>query len=341
MTTAPKVDIVVLNWNGWEDTIECLESLFQMTYGNYRVVLVDNGSTDGSIERIKDWASGKRQVQSKYFIYDPNTKPIPVIEHDQHAPEAGRGKEPLIIIRLKENIGFARGNNVGIKYALSDPEYKYILALNNDTIVRPDFLERMMDVFKEHPKAGLLGPKIVDYYSGKHWQGVMLDRIDIFTTIMFFTPLKIFFNRVPMSKRYLLPGRGAEKVYGIAGCCMLFKSKILEEIGLFDETTFLGWEEYIIAEKLLKRGYETYAAAESIIYHKVARDTVRREPVEKTIIFLRSERYFQEKYLKMPAYQRLMIKAIRLIAYSIIAVFNKQFRNNYINLMNAILERKG
>jgi len=52
----PKVAIIILNWNGWEDTIECLESVFRNTYQNYQVIVVDNGSTNGSIEKIKAWA---------------------------------------------------------------------------------------------------------------------------------------------------------------------------------------------------------------------------------------------------------------------------------------------
>jgi len=61
ITKWPKVAIIILNWNGWKDTIECLESVFRNTYPNYQVIVVDNGSTNGSMEKIKDWAEGKQE----------------------------------------------------------------------------------------------------------------------------------------------------------------------------------------------------------------------------------------------------------------------------------------
>jgi len=64
----PKVAIIILNWNGWKDTIECLESVFRNTYPNYQVIVVDNGSTDGSMEKIKAWADGKQEVFFTFLI---------------------------------------------------------------------------------------------------------------------------------------------------------------------------------------------------------------------------------------------------------------------------------
>jgi len=63
----PRVSIIILNWNGWEDTIECLESLYQITYPNYDVIIVDNGSEDESLEMIRKYCQGKIRVESKFF----------------------------------------------------------------------------------------------------------------------------------------------------------------------------------------------------------------------------------------------------------------------------------
>jgi GT2 family glycosyltransferase len=72
----PKVSVIILNWNGWEDTIECLESLYQIDYPNYDVVLIDNDSKDDSIQRIRDYSEGKIKPKSKFYTYNPNNKPI-------------------------------------------------------------------------------------------------------------------------------------------------------------------------------------------------------------------------------------------------------------------------
>ena len=78
----PRVSIIILNWNGWRDTIECLESLYRITYPNYDVIVVDNGSRDDSVQKIKEYCEGKIEVNSKFFKYDPSNKPTKVFEED-------------------------------------------------------------------------------------------------------------------------------------------------------------------------------------------------------------------------------------------------------------------
>ena len=118
----PKVSIIILNWNGWEDTIECLESLYQITYPNYDVIVVDNGSEDESIEKIKEYTEGKNRVESKFFEYSCENKPIKIIEYTREEAEAGGGKKKeienlppnkkLIIIKNEKNYGFAASDDV-------------------------------------------------------------------------------------------------------------------------------------------------------------------------------------------------------------------------------------
>lgn len=125
-TTDPHVAIIVLNWNRCEDTLECLASLYNMTHakaGNTDVILVDNGSTDGTVETVK-----------------------------AEFPEAE-------VISLPENLGFAAGCNVGLRRAL-ELAADYVLLINNDAVVAPDILEHLISVAKTHPDVGLLGPVI-------------------------------------------------------------------------------------------------------------------------------------------------------------------------------------
>lgn len=144
----PKVTIIILNWNGKEDTIECLESLKNINYPNYDILLVDNGSTDGSVE---------------YF-----SKQYPTIE----------------IIENRDNLGFAEGNNTAIRRVM-ERGTDYVLLLNNDTIVDPSFITELVNVAESNPKAGILGPKVFHYNSNKiqscggnidFFRGVVSDR---------------------------------------------------------------------------------------------------------------------------------------------------------------------
>jgi len=120
-----KVAIIILNWNGKKDTLECLDSLKKINYPNYKIIVVDNGSKEDSVKEIK--------------------RNFPKIE----------------IIRNKKNLGFAEGSNVGIRYALKN-KADYVLLLNNDTIVDRKFLSEMMKVAESDEKIGLVGSKI--YY---------------------------------------------------------------------------------------------------------------------------------------------------------------------------------
>jgi GT2 family glycosyltransferase len=166
----PLVKIIILNWNGWEDTLECLESLYQINYPNYDIIIVDNDSEDESITKIKEYCEGKIKVKSPFYTYNPNKKPIDIIEYSETDYDYINKVEllnndsntKLILLKNNKNYGFAEGNNLGIKIALkSEPDY--ILLLNNDTVVDEDFLDKLVDVSENNDKIGVVGP-IIYYY---------------------------------------------------------------------------------------------------------------------------------------------------------------------------------
>jgi GT2 family glycosyltransferase len=125
----PQVSIIILNWNGYKDTVECISSLKQIDYKNFQIVLVDNGSNINEAE---------------------------LLENDFTAIKA---------IRIEENLGFSAGNNIGINYSL-EHKADFILLLNNDTIVEPKFLEALVEKFLEDQQVGIVAPQI-NYYSDR------------------------------------------------------------------------------------------------------------------------------------------------------------------------------
>lgn len=130
MKTEPKVTIVIINWNGLGDTIECIESLMKIKYCNFNIIIIDNDSSSGEAKRIK------------------------------------QRFEKIKVVELKRNLGFAIANNVGILLALASQETDYVLLLNNDTIVSSVFLEEMIKIAEGDRKIGIVGPKIY-YYDDK------------------------------------------------------------------------------------------------------------------------------------------------------------------------------
>lgn len=172
----PRAAIVILNWNGWRDTIECLESIYDLTYWNFSVIVVDNDSKDDSVDEIKKYCEGKSKVESRFLQYSSINKPIKTFEFTrEEAGILGEGKSAdfqqartLFIIKNERNYGFAEGNNIGIKFATRALEPDYFLLLNNDTVVDPNFLTSLVSVGEADKSIAILGPKIYYYeYEGR------------------------------------------------------------------------------------------------------------------------------------------------------------------------------
>lgn len=150
----PKVSIITLNWNGLEDTIECLESLKKITYPNYEVVVVDNGSVGNDTD----------------ILYE-------------------RYGEYIKLIRNDENLGFTGGNNVALQYLLIDSDADYFLLLNNDTVVDPEFLTEMVMVAETDASIGIAGCKTYFYDDPKRLQ-VVCEKINMYKG----QPIRVGFN---------------------------------------------------------------------------------------------------------------------------------------------------
>ena len=134
--------IIILNWNNANDTIHCLSSLNKAD-GDFRVYVVDNGSTDDSLQRINEWVDSNRDIE-------------------------------VSVVPLEMNYGFAKGNNKGIAFARQhNPDY--FLLLNNDTEVKPDFLTRIFDFKQRHPEYSVLTPKIYFFSDKKKYGTVVAD----------------------------------------------------------------------------------------------------------------------------------------------------------------------
>ena len=260
----PSVSIIILNWNGWSDTVECLESIYHLNYYNYQVIVVDNNSSDDSIRKINDYAMGKLEFKSNFFKYDTTDKPIEIVRYggkNSGKIKFSNYKKQLIIIENKKNYGFAKGNNIGMEYALKNLNSDYILLLNNDTVVDKEFLRILVREGEIDPKIGFLGPKMYYYdnpdiiwcIGGKiDWKLARGLHVGINETDIGQYPTKIDFDY-------------------INGSCLLIKRRVLEEIGLFDEKFFLYFEETDLALRASKKKYKNTYIPNAKIWHKVSK----------------------------------------------------------------------
>jgi hypothetical protein len=221
---APLVAVVVLSWESREDTAACLRSLALVDYPNLLLLVVDNGSTDGTAEAL--------------------AREFPAVE----------------VIQNEANLGFAEGNNVGIRRALGLGA-DYVLALNNDVTVAPGFVTALVDAAERNPDAGALCSKI--YYT---------EPPDlIWFAGASFDPRSGYNGRLRGYRRRD-DGRFGEIVRTdrACGCAMLVSREVLEEVGLFDGDLFCYSEDTDWSLRAREAGYRHYVVPESKVWHKIS-----------------------------------------------------------------------
>lgn len=209
----PKVSIIILNWNGKRFLKDCLDSVFKQTYPDYEVIFVDNGSTDGSVKFVEK----------------------------SYASKIGDGV--LKIVANDRNYGFAKGNNIGIKKALEDKETKFIVTLNNDVIVKEDWLKKLVEKARE-------GYEIVN--SRTYFLNGRLESAGGFLCI----------------DGLAYPRKRGEKLGIGGGASALYAREIFEDVGFFDEDFFCYCEETDLSTRAILKNHRKIAVAdESIVWH--------------------------------------------------------------------------
>ena len=288
----PKVSIIILNWNGWEDTIECLESVYQINYSNYNVVLVDNYSEDESLKKIEEYLLGDIPIRSEYYGYNSNNKPIQMVEPENY--HKGLDKNSVILIKNHENHGFARGNNVGIDFAMDHLKMDYVLLLNNDTVVDKNFLKELVETGESRENIGFIGPKILFYGKEDIIQEAGGGNVNYRQSKV----EEIGFNEVDDGSLdyYIEPDY-------IGGACLLIKSEVIRSIGVLDSNYFMYWEDVDWCITGLENGYKSAYEYKSVIWHKYGSSS---ENQFKMYYLNRNRLYFMRKHAKGSDYLRFL-----------------------------------
>ncbi|NPA51293.1 MAG: glycosyltransferase family 2 protein [Aquificae bacterium] len=275
-----KVYIVILNYNNWADTIECLESVLKSDYQNYQIILVDNNSSDSSEYYLKKWLNGELCIWTnpnhklRNLSFPPSEKPIPYIfytrkeienmgknfveKSESHSSYSTKYPNPIIFIQTHENLGFAGGNNVGIKYALAKDDFEYIWLLNNDTVIEKNTLSKLIEcATKKEKNYGLFGTALL-YYDAP-------DRIQA---------LGGKFNKLFATSKHIFAFKKYENITDIPkfdyiiGASLLMTRDFIKNVGLLSEDYFIYYEEIDLAFRAEKKGYKMFICKDSIVYHK-------------------------------------------------------------------------
>lgn len=267
-TDSLPVAVVILNWNGWADTIECLESLLRSDYRDFRVIVCDNASSDGSVEQIQSWAEGRLEAggAAPYTRLRSAalSKPLPYVRlNAQQAiqPDFDWPDVPLTLIDTGGNLGFAGGSNVGLRFALARQRFAYYWLLNNDTVVEADAMRRLVERMEAVPEAGICGSTLRHYYA-PHLVQVAGGSS--------YNPWRCRAHPLGANQpvEQALDAAAIERQMAyVAGASMMVSHRFLLQIGLMAEDYFLYYEEFDWARRAAG-SYRLAYAADSLVYHK-------------------------------------------------------------------------
>lgn len=262
--SCPLVAISILNWNGWKDTLECLESVLQLDYPNYLTLVADNGSGDDSTERINDWAGRKLGPGHVLGDYKRATALQGGDEKAEQALDQASSPDRLVLIRNEENLGFAGGNNVTVHYALSRRHpADFVLLLNNDAVVSPNCLAHLVEAIQK-TRAGIAEAAVFNEGAQVPESPWIPPRWQIQFERFFGEKMGPFLAR-----------DNYQEVIAAHGSAMIMRSEMLRAVfsakgEYLHERFFMYLEDVGISVRARKLGYRCIRANDAVVRHKGA-----------------------------------------------------------------------
>ena len=256
----PHVSIIILNWNGWKDTIECLESVLKLNYPNFNIILIDNNSTDDSIAKIQFWADGKSnsQITSNYpdLINPSERKPINIVNIDgsesNNIENTEIGNRSILFVKNTENFGFAIANNQGMDFANDIFESDYYYLLNNDTVIEKNALTDLVNIFTKDKSISVAQSTLYSYEQGKI--------VNAGGKILFWGQTK-YYKRIKKNE--------VREVSSVSGCALFVRSITIKEFGQLSDKFFHGEEDFEFSLRMKEYQQIMVCSEGSRVYHKI------------------------------------------------------------------------
>ena len=276
----PKVSIILVNYNGEKDTLDCISSLEKITYNNYEIIIVDNASKNqGKLEEI-----------------------LPT---------------EVVLIKAKENLGFSGGNNLGIEYAMVHGS-RYVLLINNDTVVERDFLDRLVEVAENNENVGIVTGKILFYSE----------------------PNRIWFGggeaNIEKAIVHHLENRQIDKksseikdISFVTGCLMLISKEAISKVGMLDNSYFMYSEDVDYCCRIAKEHFRMIYTPLSVIYHKISVSTGGKDSPFSQYYRTRNDMIVIKKYANNKV-KAFFYYLLRLLKRNIIGQFQIKYTLNGI-----------
>jgi GT2 family glycosyltransferase len=314
-----KLSVIILNWNGSKDTIECLKSLNNSTFRHFDVILIDNGSELNDITLLLDWCEKNLRLMGVLTSTLDNNKVY--TNHLETVQTTDNQHIGVMVIVNKENLGFAGGNNIGISYALKS-SYELVMLLNNDTTVETSAIGKLVEFLDLHKNYAAVSSQIRHFYDPtKIW--------NCGGEIKWYGSCKYFYAENNVS---VVPINGYIDVTFLTGCALMFKPV---KTGRLTEKYFFGEEDYEFSLRQRRIGNKMACNLESVIYHKVSSTAlhVQKDIIGKTYHYLLCRMINNREYYSGPHFWLIFVLSLIYLAKYTFTVSGVNFKKGIFNII--------
>jgi len=275
-----KISIHLVTWNGEKYLTECLNSVLAQTSQDFLLIIIDNGSVDNTIKIIEN-----------------NFLPI--------------FGEKMRFVKNKENLGFARAHNQALLWTDTD----YVLVLNQDVILEPDFLAQMLEFMAKKPKASSVNGKVLRWEFEQDGDLIKSEKSDIIDSL----GLKIFKNQriidIASGEKDIGQYQEVKEIFGASASCPLYRRQALDDIRFKDEffdNDFFSYKEDVdVAYRLRWRGWESFNLPEAVAYHKRS----ARSEEKKLIISRVNLRKNKNRFINYHSYKNHLFVLVKNLSW--------------------------
>jgi GT2 family glycosyltransferase len=314
-----KFKIIIVNYNGVLDTLECLESLLKSSYQDFQIFVVDNSINESDFDVSKQWSTNSFiEIKTNfptiiYPLFEKDSSDISFFLEDDFALQSNLNHK-IIFIKANENKGFSAANNIVLKYLQKQEEFHFLWLLNNDTVVPLDFLETINEKLKNiSPGVGIIGNALCYYDNPKVLQ-CLANKCNKWLAHTFPVYEGALYEEVLMK----INNKPLE-YFSPVGASMFIKYECFKEVGLLEEEYFLYFEEWDYTIRSKKKSWKSIIFADVFIYHKhgTTIDEGNKDRATKTIFsdyfLLKNKLVFARKNLQFYYFPTIYLSYIPVI----------------------------
>jgi GT2 family glycosyltransferase len=264
---ASSLSIIIVNYNSWSDLIECIESIYSSNSQGFNVIVCDNDSHDGSVQKLLDWVDGKLDISfngpQKHEEY-VTCKPKDYLHFEANGNKFGNDNSSLIVIETGANLGFAGGNNVGLRYALESTDSEYFWLLNADTTIADDAIEKLTHRLQEDDSPKVCGTVLKFYHHPAMVQALNGSHYNKWIGASKCIGSGIHEDEVSSAKRSDVE---SQSIF-ISGASFCVSRPFVNSTGLMEESYFLYYEEIDWISRSDKNQNKIGYADQAVAFHK-------------------------------------------------------------------------